>query len=99
MSPVSVEFLSFIDVNADTGPVELPVELVPFCESSRSFYIAARGLDFLANEQVGSVRQLFAALTALAPLTIETAPSEEFATEPSAARDQLGVIVITIVSI
>jgi hypothetical protein len=82
-----------VSVQADTGPLELPVELAPFCESSRSFYIAANGLGFVREEQVGTLRQLFASLAALVPATIETAPSEEFAVEPTAASDQLTVII------
>jgi hypothetical protein len=80
-------------VESDTGPLELPVELVPFCESSRSFYLAARGLDFVEDGQVGTLQELFAALAAVVPVAIDTAPSEEFTVEPTAARDQLAVIV------
>jgi hypothetical protein len=82
-----------VTVDTDTGPLELPVEVVPFCESSRSFYIAANGLDFVREEQVGTVQQLFAALATLLPLTIETAPSEELTAEPTAAQNQLAVII------
>ncbi len=82
-----------ITIETDTGPLDLPVELVPFCESSRSFYIAGNGLDFVGEEQVGTVQQLLAALATLAPLTVETAPSEEFVAEPTAAQNQLAVIV------
>ncbi len=82
-----------VTVETDTGPLDLPVELVPFCESSRSFYIAAKGLDFVAEGQSETARQLFAALAALAPVTIETAPSADFAVEPTAARDQLAVLI------
>jgi hypothetical protein len=82
-----------VTVGSDTGPIEMPVELVPFCESSRSFYLAAKGLDYLEPSQVGAARELFAALVAVVPMTIETAPSDEFAVEPIAARDQLAVLV------
>lgn len=84
---------AMVTVQADTGPLELPVELAPFCESSRSFYIPANGLGSVPDEQVGTLRQLFASLAALVPATIETAPSEEFAVEPTAASDQLTVII------
>ena len=82
-----------VTVETDTGPLDLPVELAPFCESSRSFYIAAKGLDFVSDGQAATAQQLLAALAVLAPLTIETAPSEEFATEPTAALNQLAVII------
>lgn len=82
-----------VTVGSDTGPLELPVELAPFCESSRSFFIAARGLDFVDPTQFGAAQQLFSALAVLAPIAIETAPSPEFAVEPTAARDQLGVLI------
>ncbi|MFN3257667.1 MAG: hypothetical protein ACE37B_18445 [Ilumatobacter sp.] len=82
-----------VTVQSDTGPLELPVELAAFCEPSRSFYIAARGLDFLDVQQSRSAEQLFLALGALAPLAIDAAPSDEFATQPIAARDALAVIV------
>lgn len=84
---------AMVTVQSDTGPLELPVELAPFCESSRSFYIPANGLGLVRDEQVGTLRQLFASLAALVPATIETAPSEEFAVEPTAASDQLTVII------
>ncbi|MFV0308157.1 MAG: hypothetical protein ACK5OX_10495 [Desertimonas sp.] len=80
-------------VETDTGPREMPVELVPFCEASRSFCLAAKGLDFIDDGQLGTAQQLFAALGALVPVTIETAPSDEFAREPTAARDQLAVLI------
>lgn len=82
-----------VTVGADTGPLELPVELARFCESSRSFYVAAKGLVYVGEEQVGTAQQLFAALDALIPAVIESAPSDDFATEPIAARDQLAVII------
>jgi hypothetical protein len=80
-------------VESDTGPRELPVELVPFCESSRSFYLAAKGLDYVEIGQTGTAQQLFAALVALVPSTIESAPSDDLAAQPMAARDQLVVLV------
>jgi len=76
---------------ADTGPLEMPVELAPFCESSRSFYLAAKAIDYVTEGQVGTVEQLFAAHAALVPGVIDTAPSPEFAAEPTAARDQLAI--------
>lgn len=82
-----------VTVQTDTGARELPVELAPFCESSRSFYTAANGLDFLADGQVATLQQLFAAMAAIVPVTIETAPSEEFTVEPRAALEQLAVLV------
>jgi len=82
-----------VTVGSDTGPIEIPVELAPFCESSRSFFLAAKGLAYVGDGQVGTAKQLFAALAALSPLTIETAPSEEFATEPTAASDHLAVLI------
>ena len=80
-------------VESDTGPLELPVEVIPFCESSRSFHTAAKGLDYLDPEQVLSVQQLFAAMVAVVPVTIETAPSAELAAQPTAAQEQLATIV------
>ena len=82
-----------VTVDTDTGRLEMPVELAAFCESSRSFYIAARALDSVGDGQTGTAQQLFAALAAISPITIETAPSEQFAAEPKAARDQLAVII------
>jgi len=82
-----------VTVGTDTGPIEMPVELAPFCESSRSFYLAAKALTYVGGAQAGTAQQLFAALAALAPMTIETAPSEDFATEPTAARDHLAVLI------
>ncbi len=84
---------AMVTVQTDTGPLEMPVELAPFCESSRSFYVAAKGLDFVTDEQVGTAQQLFAALAVLAPLAIDTSPSEEFAIQPTAARDDLAVLI------
>ncbi len=82
-----------ITVDTDTGPLELPVELAPFCESSRSFYVAARGLNYVEPDQSGTAQQLFAALAALSPSTIETAPSADFAAQPIAARDYLAILI------
>ncbi len=82
-----------VTVESDTGPLELPVEFAPFCEVSRSFYVAANALEDVGGEQVGTARQLFGALGALAPLTIEAAPSDELAEKPTAARDHLTVII------
>lgn len=82
-----------VTVGSDTGPLEMPVELAPFCESSRSFFIAAKALDYLEEGQEATAQQLFAALAALSPATIETAPSEEFAVEPLAAQEQLAVLI------
>ncbi|MEP4649452.1 MAG: hypothetical protein ABJ314_04670, partial [Ilumatobacter sp.] len=80
-------------VQTDTGLLELPVELVPFCESSRSFYIAANAVDLVRDGQFGTSQQLFAALAAVIPSVIESAPSDEFAAEPTDAQDQLAVII------
>ncbi len=80
-------------VQTDTGPLELPVEIVPFCESSRSFHTAANAVDLVQDGQVGTLQQLFVALAAIVPLVIDSAPSDEFAVEPMAAQDQLSVII------
>lgn len=82
-----------VTVGSDNGPLEMPVELARFCEASRSFYLAAQGLALIGADQAGTARQLFGGLAALSPRTIDTAPSEDFATEPMAARDQLAILV------
>lgn len=87
-----------VTVGADTGPLELPVELAAFCESSRSFYVAAHALDFVDVDKVdiddaAAFEQLFGAQSALLPTTIETAPSEEYAAFPIAMSEQLAVII------
>lgn len=54
-----------VTVQSETGPLELTVELARSCETARSFYTTANGLNFVRDEQVGTLQQLFAELAAM----------------------------------
>lgn len=82
-----------VTVESDTGELVLPVELAAYCETSRSFYVAASALDHVEPEQPGAARELFGALAAIAPLAIDAAPAADFAAGPTLATEQLAVMI------